>query len=394
VSDALVALGAAMFVLALAFAWTGRKRPAPAAPSKPAAPHAAESPEEIPTNPELRAVRAVPQGQGDEEETTFVGQASTLEPLLGVKPAEISPLLAEALAEAREAFELAEAASAVGALPGAAGNGPKLIYQGGSEVDEKTGPFALVDIEVCGDTDCGLKRAQNEDALLLSPELGLFAVADGMGGYTGGRVASSLAVDALRESFTGEAPSGATRAGVPRRALEIASAMQHANEVVFRAAQSQPELREMGTTLVALRFVANKQRIYVGHVGDSRCYRLRDGELRQLTTDHAMKELGLTGPRGNDLFKAIGIEEEVGVDVVVDKPLPGDAYLLCTDGLTKMVPHERIRETLLQELDPEAAVYDLIEQANDAGGKDNVTVVLARVSSPIAADHGAASEGA
>jgi serine/threonine protein phosphatase PrpC len=303
-----------------------------------------------------------------------------------VEPAaapEISPLLAEALAEADEAYAVGDASPEPPRVTRR--KKASFIYQCGAEQDEPTGPLARVLIEAIGDTDCGRRRARNEDALLLLPELGLFAVADGMGGYSGGEVASSLAVASLRQTFEERAPGVGVVEGAPRRALEVVSAMERANDVVFDAARRQPELRQMGTTLVALRFMPNKQRLYVGHVGDSRCYRLRDGELRQLTTDHAMRELGLSGPRANDLFQAIGIDREVAVDVVVDKPLPGDVYLLCSDGLPKMLADEQIRDLLLAEEDPEAAVYGLIEQANDAGGRDNVTVLLAKVSAPEAA---------
>lgn len=300
-------------------------------------------------------------------------------------PPAISPLLAEALAEVSEAYSVNPPAGPNPTVPPPSINiasrrtKATFIYEGGAEVDEPTGQMARVVIEAIGDTDVGRRRARNEDALLLLPEHGLFAIADGMGGYKGGQVASTLAVDSLRRTFESEPPAAAAADGAPRRALEVVSAIQSANDAVFRAARSDAELRDMGTTLVALRFIPQKQRLYVGHVGDSRCYRLRGGELRQLTTDHALKELGLTGPRENDLFKAIGIEDQVAVDVVVDKPMPGDVYLLCSDGLSKMVTDSRIRELLLKEEDPEAAVYGLIEEANDAGGRDNVTVLLAKV---------------
>jgi serine/threonine protein phosphatase PrpC len=296
---------------------------------------------------------------------------------------EISELLAEALAEADEAYG-ARDTSPDPLQSARRRKSPSFIYQGGAEQDEPTGPLARVVIEAMGDTDCGRRRARNEDALLLLPEHGVFAVADGMGGYKGGQVASSLAIESLKHAFEAHELGRAAVEGTPARALEVASAIERVNEAVFRAARSEPELREMGTTLVALRFVPNKQRLYVGHVGDSRCYRLRNRELCQLTTDHAMRELGLSGPRANDLFQAIGIDRDVAVDVVVDKPLPGDVYLLCSDGLSKMLADDEIRDLLLAEDDPEAAVYGLIEQANDAGGRDNVTVVLAKVSAPSA----------
>ena len=367
-NDPLIVAGVLLMSVALLFTLRGRREPRRVRPPAPV--------------PALAAMpQAVPGSHFDDEDTTLV--TSALE--IGVLPEPARPklpsLLAEALAEAQEASSASEPP------PDAPVDSKSLriLYQRGAEQDEPTGPVPLFDIIVHGDTDQGLLRKQNEDALLLLPEQGLVAVADGMGGYTGGQVASSLAIDSLRESFSqGIESAEALVAGTegPRRALEVATAMQRANEIVFRAAQTRPELRDMGTTLIALRYLPKKQRLYVGHVGDSRCYRLRGGELRQLTTDHALKELGLSGPRENDLFKAIGIESEVAVDVVVDKPLPGDTYLLCSDGLTKMVKQERIRELLLQEQDEEALVYGLIEEANDAGGRDNVTVVVARVGAP------------
>lgn len=360
-SDTLVVVGAVLVAIVLACALFSRRsnaeRPTRSASSLPKVPRLQEIDEVAPT----AAPGAAPE--------------SAAAPPAPV----ISPLLAEALAEVSEAYS----ASTPTLDTSLASRRSKatFIYERGAEQDEPTGPMARVVIEAVGETDPGRRRARNEDALLLLPERGLFAVADGMGGYNGGEVASSLAVDSLRQAFQQEPAPAPPSEGAPRRALEVVSAMQSANDAVFRA-RREPELRDMGTTLVALRFIPNKQRLYVGHVGDSRCYRLRGGELRQLTTDHALKELGLSGPRENDLFKAIGLEDQVAVDVVVDRPLPGDVYLLCSDGLPKMVADERIRELLLSEEDTEAAVYGLIEEANDAGGRDNVTVVLAKVSSP------------
>jgi serine/threonine protein phosphatase PrpC len=138
-------------------------------------------------------------------------------------------------------------------------------------------------------------------------------------------------------------------------------------------------LSGMGTTLVAARFSPNKQRLYVGHVGDSRCYRLRGGTLRQLTTDHTMAALGMKGPHSKDLFQAVGVNERLVIDLIVDKPQDSDVYLLCSDGLSKMLSDKEIRDVLVEQEDLESALYTLIEHANDRGGNDNVTIVIVKV---------------
>jgi protein phosphatase len=248
-------------------------------------------------------------------------------------------------------------------------------------VEEATSPVARILISACGDSDQGRKRKQNEDSLLLVPAHSLFVVADGMGGYAGGEVASALAIDTIQRAFdeddfraqlTSDKP-------LPRRAHELACAMQMANDVVVEFARAEPKLADMGTTTVAARFSARKERVYIGHLGDSRCYRLRGKELRQLTSDHTLASLGAKGPKANELVRALGIGSQLEIDLIVDKPRSNDIYLLCSDGLTKMVPDEDIRDILLGEADLEAAVYSLIEQANDRGGKDNVTVILVKV---------------
>jgi protein phosphatase len=227
---------------------------------------------------------------------------------------------------------------------------------------------------------------------LVLPEQAVFAVADGVGGYEGGQVASSLAVEAVRRIFVEEQLElRAFDPRLPRRGREVAEAMLAANHDVFEAARSNAKLSNMGTTLVAARFALNKQRLYLGHVGDSRCYRLRDRVLRQLTTDHTMEQLGFTGPRAKDLTRAIGMERHVDLDLVIDKPCVDDVYLLCSDGLTKMVDDGDIRDAILAEQDIEAAVYNLIERANEAGGRDNVTVLLVKVLSAAPAARSNAS---
>jgi len=261
--------------------------------------------------------------------------------------------------------------------------GPKVevIYEKDAEVEEVTAPVARILITAQGDSDRGRRRPDNQDSLLVYEEKSVFVVADGMGGYEGGQLASSLAVDTIRGAFELDSFDGQTEseAEVPRRGRELACAIQMANQAVLEKSRTDPALSQMGTTILAARFSPNKQRVYIGHVGDSRCYRLRDGALRQLTTDHTMKALGMKGPRSNDLSRAVGIGAKVTIDLVVDKPRNGDLYLLCSDGLSKMVPDEKVQNILLGEKDLNVAVYGLIEAANDAGGRDNVTAVVIKV---------------
>jgi protein phosphatase len=202
-----------------------------------------------------------------------------------------------------------------------------------------------------------------------------------MGGHAGGEVASSVAVDVLRDAFERSVFEARTESSVevPRRGRELACAIQMANEAIYALAQNDPALTKMGTTVVAARFSPNKQRVYIGHVGDSRCYRLRGEDFRQLTKDHTMSTFGVTGPRGNDLYQAVGVQPTLSIDLIVDKPCENDLYLLCSDGLSKMMSNEEIREVLLGEADLEAAVYGLMEMANDRGGRDNITLILIKV---------------
>jgi len=260
---------------------------------------------------------------------------------------------------------------------------PRIVvaYEDEAQEEENTSPQARILVSACGDTDRGQRRQENDDSLLVLREHCLFAVADGMGGYAGGSVASGLAVEALKHAFEQAAFQAELRSDrpVPRRGSELASSIMRAHQAVFSAARASPEHRKMGTTLVAARFSPNKQRVYIGHVGDSRCYRLRHGSLRQLTTDQNLRKLGLAGPHADDLLQAIGVTVDLSIDLIVDIPQVGDVYLLCSDGLNKMVSDRKIQETLAQQRDLEAAVYGLIELANDAGGKDNVSVILIKV---------------
>lgn len=357
---------------ALSLAWLalGKKRPE-APPAKPAKPAPGKAPRPKPEEPaevkERPGPKAIvwegPKGDLADDDITVLHAL----PMIERSGADIS-FAAAPDAEAGETEE--DRLSRI-----------EIHYEEGSEVEEVTAASARILLYAAGDSDQGRVRQRNEDSMLVMPERSLFAVADGMGGHRGGEVASSLAIDALQDAFDRNAFEGRVQADgeVPRRARELAAAVHMTNECVRSMALADRELSDMGTTLVAARFSPNKQRLYIGHVGDSRCYRLRRGKLRQLTTDHTMASLGMKGPRSNDLFQAIGTSPGVMIDLIVDKPQDDDIYLLCSDGLSKMLSDERVCELLLEHEDLETALYSLIEAANDSGGKDNVTVIIVKV---------------
>jgi serine/threonine protein phosphatase PrpC len=257
-----------------------------------------------------------------------------------------------------------------------------IIYDDDAAVDEPTSSSPLLLISAVGQTDTGQRRKKNEDCYLCLDEHYLFAVADGMGGHAGGEIASRLAVDTIARTFKDQSFTESPYPDVPRRGSELAVAIQKANQAIYERAHADRALTGMGTTIVSARFSPNKQRLYIGHVGDSRCYRLRDRELTQVTTDHTMGAAGITGPMANHLSRAIGIAAAVKVDLIIARPHPGDVYLLCSDGLSKMTTNEAIRDILISEPDPHKASLALIEMANAGGGRDNITVILVRVSDP------------
>jgi protein phosphatase len=251
-----------------------------------------------------------------------------------------------------------------------------------------------------GASDTGLLREHNEDSLLLLPEYKLAAVADGMGGHRSGDVASQLAVRTLEDFFSlivgrdGTWPFPAD----PRLTDEenyIVTGLRLANRRIFdRALKTTAELG-MGTTIVALMFNKTAERMTVGHVGDSRCYRLRQGTIVQLTRDHSLvsdarhmapwmtpEEMRQLPP--NVITRALGIREDVMVDIATDKTLEGDKYLLCSDGLSGLVSDEQILETVTRASSLDDACKTLIDRANYLGGTDNITAVLAHVEAETA----------
>lgn len=232
-----------------------------------------------------------------------------------------------------------------------------------------------------GTSDVGLKRGHNEDAFLVMPEAGLFAVADGLGGHASGEVASRMAVDHLAGCFVGLEGSPVER---------LRAAFQSANRAVFALGSADPHLSGMGTTLVAGHF-AEGGPLAVAHVGDSRAYLFREGRLSRLTEDHSLLQDFINRsnptleqidafPHKNVIVRALGMREAVEVDVGLVEVREGDLVLLCCDGLFGMLPDQQMAEILrLEGGEILRANQLLVDAANQAGGADNVTSVLIEV---------------
>lgn len=223
-------------------------------------------------------------------------------------------------------------------------------------------------------TDVGKVRANNQDAPIVSEKLRLYGVADGMGGHKGGEVASTSARDDLLRELEGKTPSVAT----------LSSAIEEVNRQIYHQQEHDDALTGMGTTLSVLWMSDNF--VYIGHVGDSRVYLLRDGEFRQMTLDHSLveqlvregvltEEEAQNHPMRNIITRAIGTDESVEVDVVVEERRKGDLWLACSDGLHGLVDDRQMRDALRQYA-PEKAADVLLKAALDAGGRDNVTLVI------------------
>jgi serine/threonine protein phosphatase PrpC len=223
-------------------------------------------------------------------------------------------------------------------------------------------------------TDPGRKRRHNEDSFVVQPPL--FAIADGMGGAQAGEIASALAAGALSESKA--------NGGGESRVTEL---IQEANRRVHERASTDPSTSGMGTTMTVALIESNGS-VTIGHVGDSRAYRLRDGALEQITDDHSLvAELVRRGelspaeaevhPQRSVITRALGTDPDVDVDAISVRPEPGDVYLLCSDGLSDMVPGAAIEEIMREHRgDLDAAARSLVRAANRGGGDDNITAVL------------------
>lgn len=237
-------------------------------------------------------------------------------------------------------------------------------------------------------TDPGLMRANNEDAYSYDAVAGLAVLADGMGGYNAGEVASSMACQCIREDLSAwlvQAQDAATLEEV-RRALE--DSVTRANKAVFRAATENAQYAGMGTTLVAGVFYGDT--LVLGHIGDSRCYRLREGWLTQITRDHSLLQeqidAGYMTPEQAAMSinrslvtRALGVDAAVLLEVHEHAVEPGDLYLLCSDGLSDMLRESEIARILQQPVGLQAQVRNLIAAANARGGRDNITALLVQV---------------
>jgi protein phosphatase len=245
--------------------------------------------------------------------------------------------------------------------------------------DDPTGPIALILVTAVGQTDQGKKRTTNEDAFLVDESRHLFVIADGMGGHAAGEVASQLAIETIERAHRSGDFDGEPDKSRPKLGDQLVRSIVMANRAVYDLAKKDPRYHGMGTTAVATRFSPNKQRVYIAHVGDSRCYRMRAGKLRQITKDHTLGSLGVQGPTAGKLVRAVGTELNVQVDLFTDAPDVGDFYMLCSDGLSRMVSSERMQEILASDRDLDRVVASLVTAANEAGGRDNITVIVVRV---------------
>ena len=237
-------------------------------------------------------------------------------------------------------------------------------------------------------TDRGLARSNNEDSVVVDESVALAVLADGMGGYNAGEVASGMATAFIRSElgrWLSEAPAMVSENDV-RRAMDIC--VDNANRAIFNASNANPQYSGMGTTLVVAVFRGS--RLLVGHVGDSRTYRWRGGRLAQITRDHSLLQeqidAGLLTPEQaaqsnhkNLVTRAVGVEDVVLLEVHSHGVLPGDLYLMCSDGLSDMLSDEEISQVLRSHETIAETADALVSAANMAGGRDNIAVILVAV---------------
>ncbi len=249
-------------------------------------------------------------------------------------------------------------------------------------------------ITSAGITNVGMKRQNNEDNYLINDAIGVYVVCDGMGGHAGGEFASQIAVTTVEEVLSNirdekTEAEGSTEDQITQEKLKYA--IRLAGKRIYDRAQVEPEYRGMGTTAVILFF--SRGMAYIAHVGDSRVYLIRGGEITQRTEDHSWVneqiKAGLITPEAaknhrfrNIITRSLGFQEEVEIDTQVLRAEPGDHYLLCSDGLCNLVSDLEMRDLLVEQSFQETA-RDLVDLANNRGGDDNITLVIARVDSIV-----------
>lgn len=257
-------------------------------------------------------------------------------------------------------------------------------------------------LEIVSRSDAGIVRSHNEDAVYCNPVFGLAILADGMGGYNAGEVASGMVTNLLgselEKSFSQVEPQKLMQDGQLQAKVSLEAEIARANSAVYQAAQSQPQYAGMGTTLVMAAFFDNS--MMVAHIGDSRLYRLRGETFEQITRDHSLLQeqidsgmLSVEEARHsqnkNLVTRAVGVDPVVEAEIHTYDVLPGDIYLLCSDGLNDMVEDEEIGSTIqMLAANLELAATQLVEMANDNGGRDNVSVILVRIKNEYPAPRG------
>jgi PPM family protein phosphatase len=258
-------------------------------------------------------------------------------------------------------------------------------------------------IRSVGATDVGKVREHNEDTIGVDADIGLLVLADGMGGYNAGEVASGIAVKTVmslvkeaieRQDLTADD----AESGLSRPSIVLRDSIMRANKIIYQTAKTQPQCEGMGTTIVACLFFDNK--VAIAHVGDSRLYRLRSSRFEQMTLDHSLlqelvdrgfysQEEAARASNKNYVTRALGVEPSVEVEIHEEPALKGDYYVLCSDGLSDMIEDEDIHLTISTfSASLETIAKQLIQLANDNGGRDNISVVLAQAVESFAARKG------
>jgi PPM family protein phosphatase len=258
-------------------------------------------------------------------------------------------------------------------------------------------------VRFVGQTDTGKVREHNEDTIAFDPEIGLLVLADGMGGYNAGEVASGIAVKTIlnlvRESVEREdLRSHDPDSSMSRPTIILRDAIHRANKIIYQTAKTQPQCEGMGTTVVSALFFDN--RVAIAHVGDSRLYRLRNDKFEQVTMDHSLlqelvdrgfysAEEAQRAANKNYVTRALGVEPNVDVEIQEVPVQKGDVYVLCSDGLSDMVEDDDIHLTISTFGDNlDTVAKQLIQLSNDNGGRDNVSVVMAHVVEAFPANKG------